>query len=422
MSGLASFMLSLGKMVGGCDIVSNEYVEKLRCDGAIIEDGNAATTVGNYELVVYTDAIRGDDRVLQEADALNKKILSRGQFLYEVSRGFKKVIAVSGCHGKTTVTAMLAHAFSFVGLPFTVHVGGRDKDFGNFHTQGLDYFITEACEYKKNFLLLKPNIAVVLNSDPDHLECYGSAENLLAAYRRFVGLAEISVTPYNDEVAGDITFGYDKHAHFSAEGIICKKGFYSFTVCEGGKPLGKIRLNVYGKHNVLNALAVVAVARAEGAPFEKIAAGIENFKGVERRFEKLGRVNGALCIADYAHHPDEIKATLAAVRKITEKRIFVVFQPHTYSRTKNLFKSFVKVLSPLKNLLIYRTFAAREYFDDEGSALTLSQSVKRSVYGDDPADLIDFISRAGAGDSVIFLGAGDIYGLAKDVVNSMNNY
>lgn len=422
MSGLARFMLSVGKKVGGCDKFINDYAEELRALGVEIEDGNGITSVGNYDLVVYTDAIKADDGVLLEARSLDKKILSRGQFLYEVSLAFGKVIAVSGCHGKTTVTAMLAHVFKAADLPFTAHIGGRDKDFKNFYTQGHGYFITEACEYKKNFLYLKPDTAVVLNSDPDHLECYGSAENLRAAYKYFVDRAEVSVTPYGDSVEGKVAFGYDKNAAYYADGIVCKNGLYSFMAYENGVALGKVNLSVYGKHNILNALAVIAAARAEDVPFRTIAEGIENFKGVERRFEKLGYVNGALCIADYAHHPEEIRATLSAVRKITAERLFVVFQPHTYSRTKNLFKSFVKVLSPVKNLLIYRTFAAREYFDDEGSALTLSHGVKRSLYGDDPSDLRDFVSRAGEGDTVIFLGAGDIYELAKELLNTMNNY
>ena len=138
---------------------------------------------------------------------------------------------------------------------------------------------------------------------------------------------------------------------------------------------------------------------------------------MERRFENIGKFNNAVCIADYAHHPNEIRATLRTVQKLTQGKLFVVFQPHTYSRTKNLFKQFVKVLSPLNNLLIYKTFAAREYFDDAGSALTLSQSIKKSRYGDDVIDIKDFISKAEEGDKILFLGAGDIYYIAKRIIS-----
>ena len=175
---------------------------------------------------------------------------------------------------------------------------------------------------------------------------------------------------------------------------------------------------MYGKHNILNALAVVTVCLNVGMGFDVIAQGIADFDGVERRFERLGEVNGAVCIADYAHHPSEIRATLQAARKIAKGKLITVFQPHTYSRTKNLFKDFVKVLSPLNKLLIYRTFPAREYFDDAGSALTLSQAVKRSVYGDSAGDIKNFIDCAEEGDVVLFLGAGNIYDIAKLIINS----
>lgn len=422
MSALAKLMLSVGKKVAGCDAAVSVYTEELRSLGVPVEDGNAETSVNGYDIAVYTDAIKSSDQTLIKARNYCKNVLSRGQFLYEISRAFGKVIAISGCHGKTTVTAMLAHIFRAADMPFTVHIGGRDKEFGNFYTEGRGYLITEACEYKKNFLLLKPDVAVILNSDPDHMECYGSIENLRSAYKSFAGCADISLSLYGDAVVCKETFGYDKNADYSAGSIKCNGGLYSFTAYEKGEKIADIRLSVYGRHNILNALAAIAVARSQNVPTDKIAEGISDFKGVERRFEKLGYANGALCIADYAHHPNEIKAALTAARKITAERLFVVFQPHTYSRTKNLFKSFVKVLSPLKNLLIYRTFAAREYFDDEGSALTLSQSVKRSVYGEDIRDICDFIARAGEGDTVIFLGAGDIYELAKEAVTKADNF
>ena len=177
--------------------------------------------------------------------------------------------------------------------------------------------------------------------------------------------------------------------------------------------MGRVSLSVYGKHNVLNALAAIAAARTLGIPFSDIAEGINDFKGVERRFENIGKIHGARCVADYAHHPREIKSALVTAKKLNKGKIFVVFQPHTYSRTKNLFKDFVKTLSCVNNLLVYKTFAAREYFDDAGSALTLSQKLKKSAYGDCPADIVDFLQSAKAGDTVLFLGAGDIYEVAK---------
>lgn len=418
MSGLAKFLLAKGKTVAGSDIAAGDYTAELIEAGIKVSIGAVCESVSAYEVVIYTDAVKEDNPQLSEAKLLKKFIYSRGQFLYEVSRTFKTVIAVSGCHGKTTCTAMLAHIFAAANKEFCSHIGGRDKTFSNTYYCGNSYFLTEACEYKKNFLLLKPDIGVVLNSDADHLECYGSKENLISAYRQFISVSGVSVSLCGDNVIGGITFGYGKNADYHAKNVKLAGGVYSFTVCEGACELGNFKLSVYGKHNVLNALAATAVARSAGIPFRYIKEGIAGFSGVERRFEIIGTVNGAPVIADYAHHPNELRATLKTAKKVTAGRLFVVFQPHTYSRTKNLFKDFVKVLSPLNNLLIYRTFAAREYFDDSGSALTLSQSVKKSVYADDPRDLADYFSLARQGDAVLVLGAGDIYDIAKSVLET----
>ncbi len=417
MSGLAKYILSCGKRVGGSDNFAGVYTDDLSKLGAKIEIADGKGSVKFYDVIIYTDAVKDNDSQLVEARELNKTILSRGQLLYEVSRDFKKVIAVSGCHGKTTCTSMLAHIFACAGAKFGVHIGGRDKTFFNFFFSGKDFFITEACEYKKNFHLLKPDIAVILSSAPDHLECYGSAENLRSAYMHFADSAEIAIVPYGDLKVEGLTFGLEKYARFCAKHITCNNGFYGFTAYDGDEKLGSVNLNVYGKHNVFNALAAIAAARSAGIPFTRINEGLADFTGVERRFENIGKFNGARCIADYAHHPDEISATLTAVKKLNEGRLYVIFQPHTYSRTKNLFHEFVKVLSGVSNLLIYRTFAAREYFDDAGSALTLSQSVKRSRYGDCAEDICEFLRCAGEGDTVLFLGAGDIYDIAKNIIN-----
>lgn len=421
MSGMAKYLLSLGKKVSGSDAVSNEFTEELKNCGAEIFLGEPTESISDYDLIVYTDAIKDTDVRLCEARKLSKHVLSRGQLLYEISRDFKKVIAVSGCHGKTTCCAMLAHIFSSAGKKFAAHIGGKDLTFTNFYYCGNDFLITEACEYKKNFLLLKPNISVVLNSEPDHLECYDGEEELKRSYIQFADCADISVSLYCDlPLTGGVSFGFDKSADFYAKNIRSGGGVFSFTVYERGGELGTVNLNVYGKHNVLNALAATAAARSAGIPFEFIRDGLLSFSGVERRFENIGSVNGAECIADYAHHPAELRATIRTVKKLTDGKVFVVFQPHTYSRTKNLFKQFVKVLAPLNNLLVYKTFAAREYFDDAGSALTLSQSLKKSHYGASAEDIADFISKAQKGDIVLFLGAGDIYDIAKEVLKSIS--
>lgn len=415
MSALASLVISLGKKAGGSDLRQSVYTDELVKNGAEISFSGDPTDIDGYDAVIYTDAVRADDERLLRAHKLKKLVLSRGEFLGEICGLFKKVTAVAGCHGKTTCTAMLAHVYAAAGKKFAMHAGGRDSYFGNFFISGNDRLITEACEYKKNFLYLKPDTAVILNTEPDHLECYGSEEKLREAYRAFASSASKTVVKYGCNIDG-ITFGYDVNADYSACRVCCDKGIYTFTACLHGSELGQITVGVYGEHNVMNALAVAAAAHSDGIPFDAIKSGIENFCGVERRMELIGSINGAKCIADYAHHPTEIKATLNALKIVGAERLFVVFQPHTYSRTKNLFGAFTEVLSDVKDLMIYRTFAAREYFDDAGSALTLSQNLSNSAYGDDPRDIEIFLSEAGKNDVILFLGAGDIYDIAKQII------
>lgn len=417
MSALAKILLKSGKTVAGCDRSESEYTEELANLGVEVRIANYCD-IEKYDVVVYTDALPENNPAIIQARRLNKVLMPRGRLLYEVSRLFKKTVAVAGCHGKTTCTAMIAHVFKAAGLQFSSHIGGSDLTFTNGYLNGYDYFITEACEYKKNFLFLKPDIAVILNSDADHLDCYGTAKNLTDTYVKFAGGSGEVVKLYGDlEDCGGLTFGFDDRATYYAKSIRSLGGQFAFTAYENGEELGKVTLSSYGKHNVLNALAAIAVARRCGIAFDDIAKGLKSFKGVKRRFEKIGEVGGAVCIADYAHHPNEIKAALKTARLVTRGELYVVFQPHTYSRTKSFFKQFVLVLSQVKRLMVYKTFAAREYYDDAGSALTLSKGLKRSVYGDCETDIEQFLSTAKEGDTVLFLGAGDIYEIAKTVID-----
>lgn len=415
MSSLAKYLVAIGKRVAGYDRNYGVYTAELIELGVKVTVGEPTDSIKDFDVIVYTDAIREDNPILQEAAVCGKITMSRGQLLYEVSRMFARTIAISGCHGKTTCTSMLAHIFQAAGKRFFAHIGGRDLTYGNCLYSGDDYLVTEACEYKKNFLLLKPTVAVLLNCGADHLECYGNYKNLISAYRQFLVNSDFSITLSGDEVAGNFTFGLDKEADITAKSVTSVDGKYSFTVYDRGERLGRVSLSVEGRHNVLNALAAIAAALSVGIAFRYVQEGLADFNGVERRFETLGYINGAKCIADYAHHPDEIEAAIRTARR-NHQKVFVVFQPHTYSRTKLLYKDFVKVLSGLENLMIYRTFAAREYYDDAGSALTLSRGVKKSRYGSETGDILEFISAAKAGECILFLGAGDIYDIAKDIV------
>lgn len=416
MSALAKIVRSCGKRVGGYDRESGIYTEDLALDGVRADIGHG--DLQDFDAIVYTDAINENDALIIEAKRLGKRLISRGELLRAVSELFTHTIAVAGCHGKTTCSCMLAHIFYAAGKRFTAHIGGRDIDYSNCYIAGKDYFITEACEYKQNFLYLAPDVALILNSDADHLDCYGSVENLKQAYAKYAHNSKKAIKLYGDLTGVDaITFGYDDRADYYARSIRGKGGKYSFTAYRTGIALGKVTLNVYGKHNVLNALAAIAAASEAGLPFEQISAGLASFRGVERRFEFIGTINDATCVADYAHHPNEIKAALKTARQLCKGNMYIVFQPHTYSRTKLLFKQFVRVFGSEKKLLIYKTYAAREYFDDAGCALTLSRALSNSVYADGMQGICDFLMEVQRGDLVIFLGAGDIYDIAKMLVD-----
>lgn len=418
MSALAKILHNMGKKVSGSDVSCGMYVKELNALGICADIGHPSGKLADCDALVYTDAVNPDDVQLREALENGITLIPRGKLLAEIAAEHKCTFAVAGCHGKTTCTSMLAHIFYAAGKKFTCHIGGSDNKFSNCAVFGDDYFITEACEYKKNFLYLRADIGVVLNSDADHLDCYGNRENLIEAYRTFISASSRSLCLYGDDCGrGTLSFGIDESAYYSAADIKhCGDGKYSFDFVEGGRKLCNIKLNVCGRHNVLNALAAAGAASMAGIRSGEIKTGLENFCGVGRRAEEIGKFHGARVIADYAHHPAEISATLKSA-SFCKGETYVIFQPHTYSRTKTLLDDFIKVLSPLRRLLIYKTFAAREYFDADGSALTLANKIKNARYADCERDIEYFLSDVGEDDIVLVLGAGDIYDIVKNFLN-----
>lgn len=414
MSALAEYALQCKIRVSGSDICENEQTKKLKKLGAKIHIGHARANVKGADAVVYTSAVAEDNPELLFARDNHKLLMKRAEFLRCIEQAHGYSVAVAGCHGKTTATAMLAHVFKCAQKSVTAMIGGEDIDYGNF-LFGKDIFLTEACEYKRNFLCLSPDVAVVLNIDNDHLDCYKTVENLAAAYREFASDA-IAVVNADDERAvgaagaNFVTFGMSNAAMYTCENVRAEDGRFSFTLVEYGIRQGRVRLNVAGKHNIYNALAAIAAARQCGVSVQEAMRGVEDFKGVKRRFETVGELFGKKIVADYAHHPREITAALSA-----EKKPFVIFQPHTYSRTKLLMKDFVAALEKYEGV-IYPTYAARESYDAEGSAYTLYLALKERgadyVYAENPERLLQAIDmRAQRAETVFALGAGDIYGV-----------
>ncbi len=435
MSALAKMLLSSGYRVSGYDAFYGRQVQILKSMGVSIAVGEEEDfdNLSRAEVVVYTDAISQEDRRLCFAQNQAKLVMSRGKLLAILCEQFSKVISIAGSHGKTTCTAMCAHVFSEMNVPFAAHIGGEDLTFDNFLMTGKDFFVTEACEYKKNLSYITADSAILLNVDNDHLDCYQGEDDLKEHFFSYLNRAKLAFICADDKkckeyiCAGQkndlITFGVeDIILDYTAMEVKSSENGCSFSVYEYGKRLCRVQLSVLGKHNVLNALAVFAVLRSYGFDEKEISKGLKSFQGVKRRFEKLGRLYGAIVIADYAHHPREIEATIAVAKESMQKRggkLHVIFQPHTYSRTKLLFEEFVSVLTPIANLVVYATFGAREKYDEEGSAKKLAEAIGRTVYVDNAFSLEVYLRNTiKAEDTVLFLGAGDVYTVAGYLIKN----
>lgn len=417
MSGLASYLAELGYSVKGSDLFDSEQVERLRLKGVdvAVGEGVSLRRVEWADIVVYTDALSLENKELEHAFLRKKIVYSRVEFLRRICRQFSKVIAVGGSHGKTTCTSMCAHVLSAANAAFTAHIGGMDSRFGNFVFLGNDYFVTEACEYKKNLLKLSADVAILLNVDFDHMECYDGEEDVVNTFRAFACQAKLAIVCGDDErcraIDGGVTFAIkNRFADYRAVQLRAERERYSFTVLEYGRRLCRVKLKAVGRCHVYNALAAFAAMRSLGFSASAIKTGLESFVAVKRRFEEIGTLYGATVICDYAHHPREIVATVETARKTCSGRVYVVFQPHTYSRTMALMEEFIMALRPLKRLTIYKTYAAREKYDEAGDGKTLAERVGNCLYADNLAALGEWLRRTvRENDCILFLGAGDIY-------------
>ena len=427
MSALAKHLFYKGYSVCGSDLyrsAQTEDLSKIGMEVFIGEDGSREALL-RAELVVYTDAIPKENAELLAAIERKKTVLSRAEFLEIVCRDFCKVVSVAGSHGKTTCTSMCAHILKGVNAPFTAHIGGMDKTLGNYFSSGGEIFLTEACEYKKNLLKVPSNVAILLNIDKDHMECYKDEHDLVETFREYCKSAETAFVCADDPKCrsfGDFsTFGIENPlSDYRAVKLCANAEKYSFIVEEYGKAVCQVRLNAIGRCNVYNALAAFAGMRSLGFDEKEIAKGLEGFQSVRRRFEKVGTYRGASFICDYAHHPKEIASTVKTAKGICRGRLYVVFQPHTYSRTKLLMRDFVRTLREIENLVVYKTFPAREQFDEEGSAKRLSQNVGSCLYAENVYVLKTWLkTTVREKDIVLFLGAGDIYFAAQYLLNEL---
>jgi UDP-N-acetylmuramate--alanine ligase len=430
LSSLARFMYMKKLEVSGSDRVYSPVLENLSELGVRVWSGFEPSFIGKPDLVVYSSAVKNSDAELSYCRASGFTCLERYEFLPYVEAMFPCTIAVSGTHGKTTVTSMCAEVMKKAELAFYAHIGGDSVTLGNCYYSGDKYFLTEACEYRKSFLALSPFVAVVLNAEFDHPDTYASIEEVYDAFDAFLfktrkGLRIVGGdTQYyraRQKKNNPITFGFGSENDYVISNVSgLENGCFGFRITHLGMPITDINLKVPGRHNIIDAAACVAVCDGISLPPEIIKKGLEEFRGVKRRFEYVGEFFSAKVYSDYAHHPSEIEAAIKTARLIAKNRVTVVFQPHTYSRTAALKSDFSKALSAADRLIVVREYAARETADEGTSALALfGECVNEDkTYCGNIVDAAACLTKKTApGDVIVVLGAGDINNLCSLLIS-----
>ncbi len=429
MCGLAELLHNQGYRVTGSDLRGGATVERLRSLGIPVSIGHARAHVGEADVVVFSSAVRANNPELLEAESRKIPVIRRAEMLAEVMR-LKEGIAIAGSHGKTTTTSLIAHVLQHAGLDPTAVIGGRILESGAAHTGARlgagNLLVAEADESDGSFLRLAPVIAVVTNIDPEHLDHYGNYDALQDAFVTFAnsipfwGLAVLCLDhPGVQAILPRMTrrttsYGFASQADLCATQLRPENGGTRFAVRHRGAPLGSVKLPLAGRHNVQNALATLVVALELEVPFETAAAALESFGGIERRFERKGEVSGVRVIDDYGHHPAEVRATLAAAREVHAGRIVVAFQPHRYSRTRDLWDEFVGAFNDADVLVLTEIYAAGEDKIPGVEAAPLAEAVRahghRDVRFAPDLDrvLANLLEIAAPGDLVVTLGAGSI--------------
>lgn len=429
MSGLAEILLNLGFTVSGSDIRSSNITSKLEKKGIKIYTGHSEENIKDADLVVYTAAVKSDNPELAKAKSLGIPTLDRATLLGEIMKKYPFSVAVSGTHGKTTTTSMISLIMLKSALDPTIHIGGElDAIGGNTRIGSNKYFVAEACEYVESFLKFHPYLAVVLNIEADHLDYFKDIEHIKNAFLKFIRLVPENgyvvacaddqnvLSILKDVHCNIITFGLNsKNAMWTAEDIsFNENGFAAFTVLKDNERITNIQLKVPGIHNISNALASIAACYALGCSIENIKKGLESYTGIHRRFELKGIENNIKVVDDYAHHPSEIKATLKAARSGNYPRIWTVFQPHTYTRTKFLLDEFSKAFKDTDKVIITDIYSAREKDTGEIHSRILAEKIRENgqdaIYLPDFEGIVEYLKKnASPGDLIITMGAGDVY-------------
>ena len=440
MSGIATILKKWGFYVTGSDANQSELVDKLIENNIPVIIGHDLENIKRANLVVYSAAIPEDDVEMLEAKRLGIQTMERSTFLGLITKAYKNTICVSGTHGKTTTTSMLSVCFLEAKKDPTIQVGAILKQIGgNYRVGNSDCFILESCEYVESFLKFHPRTEVILNIDNDHLDYFKDLDHIKNAFVKFVKLLpeegllvvnaddENCASLYKNTTAKIVTFGINNEkCNFVARNISYdNNGFPLFDVYRNNTFYKSIKLSVPGLHNVYNALACIATCHEYGIEKETIKTALAKYTGAHRRFELVGETNGAYVYDDYGHHPTEIKAVYDAMKKKKYNRSWVVFQPHTYSRTKNLLADFAQVLSGFDNIIITDIYAAREKntlgisSTDLVNQININRIGKKAIYMSDFNEIAKYIrDRVMPNDIVLTIGAGTVTNIGPMIVNS----
>ena len=437
MCGLAELLHDQDYQVSGSDLSDGPGVARLRSLGIEIAIGHAAEQVGEADVLVYSSAIRATNPELLRAQERHIPVIPRAEMLAEVMR-LKDGIAVAGSHGKTTTTSLITHVLDAAGLDPTAVIGGRIGGLRSGTRIGRgELLVAEADESDGSFLRLAPVIAVVTNIDPEHLDHYGSFDALTAAFVEFANRVPfwgLSVLRGDHPTVQALlpqltrrytTFGFTPQVDLAATDIEAEAFGMHFSVQQRGVDLGRVFLNLPGRHNVANALAALAVTLELGVAFETAAEALANFPGIERRFEQLGSEQGIRVVDDYGHHPDEVLATLAAARVAHPGRLVVVFQPHRYTRTRDCFDAFATAFGDADLLVMTEIYAAGEAKLPGVDASSLADAIRAHGHRDVRFEAeLDEIARnlpgeLRSGDLVLTLGAGDVSSLGPRLLAAL---
>ena len=438
MSPLAKVLTEMGYEVSGSDRAESDIIRRLRELGAVVYIGQDGEHVRGVDAIVVSTAIPYDNPEVLAAGQLGIPKLHRSDINAALVNS-RKGIAVAGAHGKTTTTSMLGVALDHAGISPTIIIGGEVADLGTNAKLGKgEYLVSEADESDGSFLKLKPHIAVVTNVENDHMDHYGTMDNIRAAFRQFIENVDketgYAVLCFENEnlrnIAKEvdrkyISFAIDEPADYQAANIETNGAGISFDVMHQGEDLGRVTLNIPGRHNVLDALAAVVTGLSIGLTMKEMADGLAQFHGAKRRFQTKGRERGIWVVDDYAHHPTEIATTLKAAKQTDPKRLICVFQPHRYSRTKLLHEEFGRAFKEADLLILTDIYAAGEAPVEGIDGSTILKEVTRATgqdvtYLQKREDIAPYLaSVVREGDLVITMGAGDIYRTAEELVEEL---